>query len=119
MWGSPLGDPAFIQAHLDTKAAEKRTSLERMHDEGVWTCMCTINSTKEEDVRSCANLPLVLGGVGLRSAARTSVSAYWASWADCLPMMFARHLEVALACSDSPLLAAAASSARVLRHHGV
>ena len=123
--GTPLGDPAFIQAHLEKKADEQRTLLERIpmvtdlqsawlillhcasaranyllrvvepqsvaafaraHDEGVWTCMCAllnINTTQEEDIRSCANLPLVLGGVGLRSATRTSVSAYWASWADC------------------------------------
>ena len=161
--GTPLGDPAFIQAHLDKKADEQRTLLERIpmvtdlqsawlillhcasarancllrvvepqsvaaysraHDEGVWTCMCAllnINPTQDEDIRSCANLPLVLGGVGLRSATRTSVSAYWASWADCLPMMFARHPEVASQIvqqleghPDSPFLAAAASSARVL-----
>ena len=156
--GTPLGDPAFIQAHLEKKAAEQRALLERIpmvidlqsgwlillhcasakanfllrvepqsvaayartHDEGVWTCMCAflnINITQEEDIRSCANLPLVLGG----SATRTSVSAYWASWADCLPMMFARHPEVASQIvqqleghPDSPFLAAAASSARVL-----
>ena len=50
----------------------------RAHDEGVWTCMCTlliINPTQDEDIRSFPNLPLVLGGVGLRSAARTGVSA--------------------------------------------
>ena len=64
--GTPLGDPAFIQAHLDKKADEQRTLLERIpmvtdlqsaselsascaqsvaayaraHDGGVWTCMC-------------------------------------------------------------------------------
>ena len=27
--GTPLGDPAFIQAHLDKKADEQRTLLER------------------------------------------------------------------------------------------
>ena len=30
---------------------------------------------------------LLLGGLGLLSAAQTSVSAYWASWADCLPVL--------------------------------
>ena len=96
----------------------------RTHDDVVWTCMCAllnINTTQEEDIRSCANLPLVLGGVGLRSATRTSVSAYWASWADCLPMMFARHPEVTSQIvqqleghPNSPFLAAAASSARAV-----
>ena len=28
--GTPLGDPALIQAHLDKKAAEQRTLLERI-----------------------------------------------------------------------------------------
>ena len=58
--------------------------------------------------RSCTSIPRrtktsgvgpicrwCLAGVGLRSAARTSISAHCASWADCLPMMFARHPEVA------------------------
>ena len=68
-----------------------------------------------------ANLPLVLGGVGLRSASRISASAYWASWADCLPMVFARHRGVALAIvaqleghPDTPFLGAAAACARSL-----
>ena len=160
--GTHLGDPAFIQAHLDKKVAEQRTLLERIpvadlqcawlillhcasakancllrvvepqsvaayaraHDDGIWACLCTllhVHPSQNEDIRSGANLPLVLGGVGLRSATRTSVSAYWASWADCLPMMFARHPEVASRLvrqleghSDSPFLSAAASSARVL-----
>ena len=39
----------------------------RAHDEGVWICMCVLlntNPTQDEDVRSCANLSLVMGGVG-------------------------------------------------------
>ena len=39
---------------------------------------------------------LILGGLGLRSAVRLSRSAFWASWADCLPMVFSRHYEVAV-----------------------
>ena len=41
--------------------------------------------------RRIAQLPLSLGGLGLVSAAQTSVSAYWASWADCLPVL-GQHL---------------------------
>ena len=37
-----------------------------------------------------ARLPLRLGGLGLRSATRTAFAAYWASWADALPMLKAR-----------------------------
>ena len=131
--GTPLGDAAFIQAHLEIKATEQRTLLDRIplmsdlqsawlillhcasaranyllrvvepqavaeyartHDDNIWGCLClllNVNPGQREDIRSSANLPLVLGGVGLRSASRISASAYWASWADCLPMVFARH----------------------------
>ena len=41
--------------------------------------------------RRIAQLPLSLGGLGLVSAVQTSVSAYWASWADCLPVL-GQHL---------------------------
>ena len=59
----------------------------RAHDESIWACLCTllhIDPVQGEDIRSCASLPQVLGRVGLRSAMRTSVSAYWACWADCV-----------------------------------
>ena len=36
-----------------------------------------------------------MGGCGLRSASRTSSSAYWASWADSLRMIHQRHPAVA------------------------
>ena len=38
-----------------------------------------------------AHLPLRGGGLGLRSAVRVAPAAYWASWADCLAMIRARH----------------------------
>eukprot|EP00973_Karenia_brevis_P049984 6939815-Karenia_brevis.AAC.1 len=40
-------------------------------------------------------LPLRLGGLGLRSADRLSQPAFWASWADALPMIAARLPELA------------------------
>ena len=65
--------------------------------------------------RRIAQLPLSLGGLGLVSAAQTSVSAYWASWADCLPVLgqhlppaaraFLRDLE-----APAPCLRAAATT---------
>ena len=42
-----------------------------------------------------ASLPLRLGGLGLRSAERTLPAAHWASWADSLAMINARHPAVA------------------------
>ena len=88
---------------------------------GVVCAISSMNLDQREDIRSSANLPLVLGGVGLRSASRISASACWASWADCLPMVFARHRGVALAIvaqleghPDTPFLGAAAACARSL-----
>ena len=37
-----------------------------------------------------ARLPLRLAGMGLRDSQRTSIAAYWASWADALPDLVAR-----------------------------
>ena len=37
-----------------------------------------------------AQLPLRLGGCGLRSAHRSRLAAYWASWADTLPILHSR-----------------------------
>ena len=42
-----------------------------------------------------ASLPLRLGGLGIRSVVGAQSAAHWASWADALAMMHARHLAVA------------------------
>ena len=68
------------------------------HDDGVWQCVCNllqIEPTQAASVRDIASLPLVLGGLGLRSVGRSGVPAHWASWADCIPMIFERHPMVA------------------------
>ena len=57
-----------------------------------WTFLPTLC---DDVAKQCATLPLVLGGLGLRSAVRTRVPAHWASWADCFPTVKARHPEVA------------------------
>ena len=70
----------------------------RAHDQGIWKCLCEllhVDPVQREETTLSASLPLSLGGLGLRSAARTSVSAFWASWADTLPMIHARHREIA------------------------
>ena len=36
-------------------------------------------------------MPLSFGGLGLRSAVRTSPAAHWASWAECLPTFQKRY----------------------------
>ena len=41
-----------------------------------------------------AQLPLRYGGLGLRSAAASRAAAYWASWADAMPVTGERHPRV-------------------------
>ena len=69
-------------------------------------------------VRAAASLPLAFGGLGLRSAVRTSTAAYWASWGDSLDMIAQRHpsvVEVVLrelnGLSISPHLSSASEAA--------
>ena len=67
----------------------------QVHDDRLWQCFCDLLSIAPEQCdRIAANsstLPLSLGGLGLRSAVRTSAPAYWANWADTLPMIHQRH----------------------------
>ena len=59
--------------------------LTARHDIELWRCLCAvvqISPNQPEDVVEAASLPMVLGGVGLRSAVRVSEPAYWASWMD-------------------------------------
>ena len=66
----------------------------RGHDEGLWRCLFRILRVHHDEghlTRDTATLPFALGGLGLRSALRSRQSAYWASWADTLPMVRARH----------------------------
>ena len=68
--------------------------ISREPDDDIWQCTCNILHVDLVQVRSVkdfASLPLVLGGVGLRSAERVRVSAFWASWADCIPII-TRHI---------------------------
>ena len=44
--------------------------------------------------KEVASMPLATGGWGLRDGVRISPAAFWASWADSLGMIKARHLQV-------------------------
>ena len=134
VFGTPMGHPAFVAAHLERTTAEHQVLLDRIphvpdvqsawllllhcasarahyllrvvrpeqvqefagnHDTRLWACLCVILGIPPDmcDRMSHATtaLPLVLGGLGLRSTVRTSPSAFWASWADCLHMVHQRH----------------------------
>ena len=95
------------------------------HD-GLWRCLCQIldipEGQCEPTVRIASTMPLVLGGIGLRSAVRTSLPAYWASWRDCLHMVHQRHPDISEllvnhleAGGETPYLSAAVATARELQ----
>ena len=69
-----------------------------------------------------ASLPMRLGGLGLRSAARMALAAYWASWADSLPMIAERlpavadHVEAQLA--EEGIRGELKERTRILDHAG-
>ena len=98
------------------------------HDAGLWRCLCAIVRVGEDQcdplAEDVASLPLSMGGFGLRSAVRTSNSAFWASWADSLPMVRERHPEVANLVdaldSDpaSPILSAVVEAVRAVQVGG-
>ena len=93
------------------------------HDTRLWACLCAILGIRPDmcDRMShvTATLPLVLGGLGLRSAVGTSPSAFWATWADCLHKVHQRHPAVSAVLvdhldggTDTPHLGAAVQAAR-------
>ena len=66
------------------------------HDNAVQVCLQRLLATDaplQLDALQCrrTHLPMRLGGLGLRSASRLRFEAYWASWADTLPMIRERH----------------------------
>ena len=95
-----------------------------IHDAGLCRCFCSIlqlDPAQADSVRETATVPLSWGGLGLSSAVRTRVLAFWASWADSLGLIHQRHPDVAAQLvrkleghPDTPSLQAAAAAARSL-----
>ena len=81
---------------FDPEAVE---GFARRHDQDMMECLSSILHTNfaewSDEARDIATLPMSLGGLGVRSAVRTSGPAHWASWADCLAMVQERHPDVA------------------------
>ena len=70
----------------------------RSHDEGIWeTAKVLLDGLPQGNAvaQQLAALPMRMGGLGLRSAARCAPAAYWASWADALHMIRQRTPRVA------------------------
>ena len=116
--------PALIQEHLERKVEDQRKLLARtplLGDlQSAWLIL----------LHCAAAWANYLLRVAEPQDVATSARAHdegWASLADCSPMIFARHPEVALSfvqllqgLPETPFLSAAASSARALnRHNGV
>ena len=63
------------------------------HDAGMQRTMESLlrtlpgDNSQIEMARHITSVPLRMGGLGLRSAQRLALAAYWASWADALPML--------------------------------
>ena len=60
------------------------------HDLAVLSCFTTLLDAANMPATAVvlAHLPLHLGGLGLTSATITAAPAYWASWADTLPILY-------------------------------
>ena len=69
------------------------------HNAGLWQCLSDILGVSPDQCdrlsRDPSSLPLSMGGLGLQNPVRTSVPAFWASWADSLQMVHERHPVVA------------------------
>ena len=78
---------------------EQSLRFARCHDEGLWRCMCNLLELPRDCVfpvvKDSCTLPLVLGGLGLRSATTTREPAFWVSWADALHMIHQRNPTIA------------------------
>ena len=76
---------------------EQTLQFAERHDAALWACLRAILGAPQalETAKITASFPLSLGGLGLTSAVRSRVAAYWSSWADCLKMIKDRHPVVA------------------------
>ena len=77
---------------------ELAKSFAKRHNVGLWKCLADIlhlSGNRDVTTKEVASMPLAMGGLGLRDGARISPAAFWASWADSLGMIKARHPQVA------------------------
>ena len=115
--GTPVGSDRFVEVATEERISEEARLWDALgwvpedviiscapclqsaqyadrHDRGMMMAMEKVlgsvpgSEAQKEEARHLATLPMRLGGLGLRSAFRTA--AYWASWADALPMLSAR-----------------------------
>ena len=90
--------PAFLcvdQSKLSESSAASPFGL-LVSTTRVWECFSDLLGVRVEGApRNIAHLPYRHGGLGLASAVLSRSAACWAIWADCLPMVKARHSVIA------------------------
>eukprot|EP00435_Cladocopium_sp_Y103_P003690 s4199_g1.t1 len=72
------------------------------HDDATWRALCMLlhdDPAAAGSARQLAFLPARLGGLGLFPTATFSPAAYWAAWADALPVIAQRRPEAAARCA--------------------
>ena len=72
------------------------TNYAQQHDDCIWRGLCQLlednnpNTFQSSMHRSIAEIPVRAGGLGLGNSGRTSSAAYWAAWADALPVLISK-----------------------------
>ena len=105
---------------LRTLPPSLSASYARGHDDAVWRCLLALLGEEDDAdpevaaARRLALLPARSGGLGLQCAVRTAPAAYWAAWADALPVLRARRPDAAARCL-AELAAGPAAAAACLR----
>ncbi|CAK0790564.1 unnamed protein product, partial [Prorocentrum cordatum] len=85
---------------LRALAPEDTAAFAAAHDDNLANALADLLEPPQEAVaegtsaRQRCQLPLCMGGLGLRSASRTAPAAWWASWADCAQMLRERCPEL-------------------------
>ncbi|CAK0847649.1 unnamed protein product, partial [Prorocentrum cordatum] len=85
---------------LRALAPEDTAAFAAAHDDNLANALADLLELPQEAVaegtsaRQRCQLPLCMGGLGLRSASRTAPAAWWASWADCAQMLRERCPEL-------------------------
>ena len=89
----------FIAVLPRTVRPDLTTHFALEHDEQTWRCFSTLLGVNPEapdaHTKASTSLPLVMGGLGLRSASNLRDAAHWGNWADTLKMVHERHPLVA------------------------
>ena len=87
------------------------------HDQAVWTTVQHILAEPDargqqwDAARQVGFLPAAAGGIGLASAERLAPAAYWAAWADALPVMLQRRSDAARRCAHELALGGVSAAA--------